>query len=229
MINYKNLGIASQRKDILTLRATCLKIARREAPMDTGNLRKNAIYSVATKRGFKIVWDERFAYYLAFVDQGKTKHNTNNPNKKPSKKVSRNAGFVERSIGKILVVANAYMQDNNKPLKNQTAQWLGDLNNVRKSDKKMINLLPKMFSTDFDKAKSKNLSRLYQKIKENEKYVERLIERKGDHYEDFLPNQNIIKGFSIIKPQNKKSYEMFDTTDNDIFKDILKKTYESED
>lgn len=46
----------------------CLEIARRMSPIDTGNMRYNAIYSFRRGKSIVIGWDQAFAYYLPLVD-----------------------------------------------------------------------------------------------------------------------------------------------------------------
>ena len=81
-------------KSYYNLRYNLTKIARSTAPVDTGNLKNNGIYSMPTPKGFRIVWDKRYAYYLEYVDKGLS------PFKSP--KVEANKGFVERGILKVI-------------------------------------------------------------------------------------------------------------------------------
>ena len=78
------------------LEKTLLNIARKSCPKDTHNMAENAIYSVKIKNGFMIVWDDKFAYYLPYVNEGI------NPLFPNSEKVKRNKGFVDRSISFML-------------------------------------------------------------------------------------------------------------------------------
>lgn len=80
-------------KDFQSLERVLLNIARSSCPYDTGNMAGNAIYSIKTKNGFKIVWDQKFAYYLGYVNEGLHPINPISP------KVIYNKGFVDRSIG----------------------------------------------------------------------------------------------------------------------------------
>lgn len=45
------------------------KEARSTAPVKTGNLKYNGIYSIKTVNGFKIVWDRQYAHYINIQDQ----------------------------------------------------------------------------------------------------------------------------------------------------------------
>ena len=56
-------------KNFSYLEKVCLTIARKECPVDTGNMRDNAIYLRKTNQGFQIIWDNQFAYYLPIVDK----------------------------------------------------------------------------------------------------------------------------------------------------------------
>lgn len=81
-----------KKKDINRIKKTALLIARKACPKDTHNMALNAIYAINTKDGFAIVWDERFAYYLPYVDKGI------NPLFPNSSKVKANKGFVDRGL-----------------------------------------------------------------------------------------------------------------------------------
>lgn len=55
--------------NVLRLRKKMTEDARSTAPVKTGNLKFNAIYSMKTSKGFKIVWDKYFAYYIEMQDK----------------------------------------------------------------------------------------------------------------------------------------------------------------
>ena len=48
----------------LLLRKKMTTSARSTAPVKTGNLKYNGIYSMRTTKGFKIVWDRQYAHYI---------------------------------------------------------------------------------------------------------------------------------------------------------------------
>ena len=92
----------------------CLEIARRMSPIDTGNMRYNAIYSFRRNKSIVIGWDQAFAYYLPIVDGHSEfasyyvgEHNydflemikSGKYIKKGTKE--KNKGFVDRSIAAI--------------------------------------------------------------------------------------------------------------------------------
>lgn len=54
---------------VLALRKNMTNVARSTAPVDTGNLKFNGIYSVRTNTGFKIVWDNQFAHYIKYQNE----------------------------------------------------------------------------------------------------------------------------------------------------------------
>lgn len=70
---------------------TCLYIARDMCPKDTTNMANNAIYIVNKPKKVSIVWDEAYAYYLPYVNEGKNIHSN-------SQKVQQNKGFMDRSM-----------------------------------------------------------------------------------------------------------------------------------
>lgn len=47
---------------------TCFTIARYIAPIDTGNLRHNAMILIFNKNGFEIIYDDGFAPYIDFLE-----------------------------------------------------------------------------------------------------------------------------------------------------------------
>lgn len=53
----------------ILLRDKMTRAARSTAPVKTGNLKWNGIYSVKTVNGFKIVWDRQYAHYINIQDQ----------------------------------------------------------------------------------------------------------------------------------------------------------------
>ena len=88
------------------LRNKMTKLARSTAPVDTGNLKNNGIYSMVTPKGFRIVWDTRFAYYIPFVDEGTYK--------KKTEKIIKNMNFVERGIQSALGPIKELSEGNKK-------------------------------------------------------------------------------------------------------------------
>ena len=46
----------------------CFRLAQANAPFDTGNLRYNAMYLVMKLDGFEIVYDDRFADYIDYLE-----------------------------------------------------------------------------------------------------------------------------------------------------------------
>lgn len=77
----------------LTLRKMMTEASRIPAPVDTGNLKFNGIYSMKTTKGFKIVWDTNFANYITFQNE------------------KWNKGFVERGISNALDVLSYRIQN----------------------------------------------------------------------------------------------------------------------
>lgn len=80
------------KKQINAFKRSLLKIARDNCPKDTTNMAQNAIFATTDLNGFKIIWDDTFAFYLPYVDKGI------NPLYPYSPKVRANKGFVARSI-----------------------------------------------------------------------------------------------------------------------------------
>lgn len=126
MINYEKLGIMNQKGHVLTMRTIATKIARKNAPKDTGNMAMNGIYSMATSFGFRVVWDSNFAYYMPFVNEDRNYIN--------SEKTAKNKGFVDRAMVEIC-----------DTLKNYS---LGEpINNIKyKSSRHVSNLIPLVFN-----------------------------------------------------------------------------------
>ncbi len=89
---YDLYTVNLKKKDINRIKKTALFIARKGCPKDSHNMALNAIYAINTKDGFAIVWDDRYAYYLPYVDKGI------NPLFPNSAKVKANKGFVDRSL-----------------------------------------------------------------------------------------------------------------------------------
>lgn len=147
MINYNKLGIKYQRGKTLALRNAGVKAAREQVPVKTANLQQNAVYSIATKNGFKIVWDERYAFYLKFVNEGISGIAPNSP------KVLANKGFVERGIGAAFdAIQNSFL-NYKKPEKHSTK------NKVSKT-------LP-LFLTKVDNDDGFNLTRMKYNLKKS--------------------------------------------------------------
>lgn len=94
----------------VNLRTNLTRVARSTAPVDTGNLKKNAIYSMQTPKGFRIVWDKRFAYYLPFVDEATVPFS--------SPKIEANKGFVQRGIVSVLYQIYKIQKGKNTPFRN---------------------------------------------------------------------------------------------------------------
>lgn len=121
-----------KKRDIHKIKKTALFIARKGCPKDTFNMALNAIYAINTRGGFAIVWDERFAYYLPYVDKGI------NPLVPNSSKVKANKGFVKRSIA--LVWSYFYFNprnksriDTNKALREEKGNLFSSVENLYKS------------------------------------------------------------------------------------------------
>lgn len=94
----------------VNLRTNLTRIARSTAPVDTGNLKKNGIYSMQTPKGFRIVWDERFAYYIPYVDNGTVPFD--------SPKIQANKGFVQRGIVSVLYEIYKMQKGEKTPFRN---------------------------------------------------------------------------------------------------------------
>ena len=212
MINYKKLGLQSQRGDVLRLRKACLDAARQQAPKRTGNLRMNGIYSRATKYGFDIVWDDSLVYYLSIVDQGHgrvKKNKRGTINKRSQSKIERNKGFVQRGMNAVMCVVGEY-QNGDKKTVYQLAK--------KTSSSKMT---PMIFKKDFDlKAKeNKNIKRLYDKVVSCVKYSAR-------HEDDIIKVDNETTLFSNVKynkrGQTGRQVEVMSGEDFfDTFKEML--------
>lgn len=84
-----------KKRDLKKIKKTALLIARKACPKDSHNMALNAIYAMNTVNGFAIVWDERFAYYLPYVDKGI------NPLFPNSEKVKANKGFATRGLAAV--------------------------------------------------------------------------------------------------------------------------------
>lgn len=163
-INSKNIVTS---KNFIYLEKLCLTIARKESPVDTGNMRDNAIYVRATSNGFQIVWDNQFAYYLPIVDKGLDvyaysdilpRHSSNGKNKGTR---IENIGFVDRTINKLNEVCQQYINSpkdiykeyaNRKIVLGQKS--LQQIKNVTEKSQKLIS------SGEMTKAK-RVLKRLY--------------------------------------------------------------------
>ena len=91
------------KKQINAFKRSLLKIARDNCPKDTTNMAQNAIYATTDFKGFKIIWDDTFAYYLPYVDKGI------NPLYPYSPKVKANKGFVARSIALMHAYSGLYL------------------------------------------------------------------------------------------------------------------------
>ncbi len=91
-------------KKYVNLRNNMTRKARQTAPVDTGNLKYNGIYSMRTSKGFRIVWDKRFAHYIPYVDEGTVPFD--------SPKIQANKGFVQRGI--ILALHQVYLINSGK-------------------------------------------------------------------------------------------------------------------
>lgn len=188
MINYNALGIKSQRGKTLSLRLSCVNIARKNAPIDTGNLMYRGIYSMATRNGFKVVWDSRSAYYLPFVNEGKNPFAPNSP------KVIRNKGFVDRGFMEIFKFLQSYCNGEN-------------VFNLDKQDRKIKLALPD--TSDFGGARcARNFKKsvdYYRKGYESGKFTEddiidyssMVIRNKQGDFTDILnfdlPKNEIVK------------------------------------
>lgn len=57
-------------QDIFVDEITSLRIAQALSPIDTGNLRYNAIKSFATEDGFVITYNLNIAYYIRLLEEG---------------------------------------------------------------------------------------------------------------------------------------------------------------
>lgn len=88
-------GFKLLNKKHINLRIEMTNLARSTAPVDTGNLKNNGIYSMLTPKGFRIVWDKRYAHYIEYVDKGQNKYQT--------PKIKKNKGFVDRGIAMALI------------------------------------------------------------------------------------------------------------------------------
>ena len=96
---------------IENLKKSLLYIARNICPKDTKNMAENAIYAKNTHNGFSIIWDNRFAYYMPYVDKGINPLYPNSP------KVKANKDFVARSIAFMASYCSFYFSENKDELK----------------------------------------------------------------------------------------------------------------
>ena len=211
MITYKKLGYISQRGSLLRLRGACVEVARRCAPKDTGNLRQNAIYSVATRGGFKVVWDKMFAYYLPFVNEGKATNHI------LSKKQTKNIGFVDRGISAVISLAQKF-----------DAEGIEGLKDIKRSRMTLKSSLPRILDNKLETCTGKNLTRLKVKAKESYDYI---VKRSATDKEFYTIDENATIGYSNIKSKTGHIFgvqkEMYDITQEDIFRDILKKSLDT--
>ena len=91
------------------LRINMTKSARIPTPVDTGNLKNNGIYSMKTPKGFRIVWDKRFAHYIEYVNEGRYAFT--------SEKIESNKYFVYRGMSYALSHINKIKQGDNSSFK----------------------------------------------------------------------------------------------------------------
>lgn len=120
-------------KNFSYLEKVCLTIARKECPVDTGNMRDNAIYLRKTNQGFQIIWDNQFAYYLPIVDKNLYVQNADIAlpedfsgwETKGTKQA--NLGFVNRTFHKLNEICQGYINNPNEIYK-QYANRKIDLN-----------------------------------------------------------------------------------------------------
>lgn len=61
--------------EIVKLKNNALRIARKNANFDTGNLRFNGITAKKTKNGFVLTWDGNIAFYWYYLEHGTEKMN----------------------------------------------------------------------------------------------------------------------------------------------------------
>lgn len=57
-----------------TIGLNCFRIAQWLAPFRTGNLRYNAMFLIQQIDGFDIVYDDRYAHYVDYLEDGHGKH-----------------------------------------------------------------------------------------------------------------------------------------------------------
>jgi len=86
------VALSGKKKADTILAKKLLYIMRSYIPIDTGNMTNNAIYYQRRPNGFAIVFDERFAPYMRYVNEGLAPYN------KLSPKQRMNMNFVERAI-----------------------------------------------------------------------------------------------------------------------------------
>lgn len=163
-INSKNIVTS---KNFIYLEKLCLTIARKESPVDTGNMRDNAIYVRATSNGFQIVWDNQFAYYLPIVD--KNEHVTNADiapwisSKKSRNKGTKNAnlGFVHRTARKLNEVCQQYI-NSPKDIYKEYANRKIDLNSkIFKQESEVSRKIGEMVQNDNIKGARRLMKRFY--------------------------------------------------------------------
>lgn len=109
----------------LKLKNAMVLACRSQIPVDTGNMQLNAVYAISTRTGFKIVFDQRHAYYLPYVDMGI------NPLTINSKKVKANKGCVCRAIMAGILELNHFRENNYKMKYKQKREYL--INEPRQS------------------------------------------------------------------------------------------------
>lgn len=89
-VSYSEVLFADKDRRIKSLRRDLLYTMRQYMPVDTGNLKRNAVYSIITQFGFMIVFDTRFASYLPIVNEGRQNN--------MSPKMKANVGCVNRAL-----------------------------------------------------------------------------------------------------------------------------------
>jgi hypothetical protein len=101
MINLEKFS-KSRRHQYLILKQQMTLAVRKQAPVDTGNLKRNAIYSYKTNYGFNVVASTTLAYYIPYVNEPSPERMAN------SERVKHNKGFIDRGASDAIAIANNF-------------------------------------------------------------------------------------------------------------------------
>lgn len=172
-INAKN-NITS--KNFLYLEKLCLTIARKESPVDSGNMRDNAIYIRQTSNGFQVVWDNQFAYYLPIVDKNQHVSYSDIGLKGPSAKTrnkgtkEQNLGFVHRTTRQLNEVCKNYI-NNPADIYKEYANKKIDLNPKMINEEKTLNEKVENLVKNNDMKKAKRLIKNFYRDPKHRRYM----------------------------------------------------------
>lgn len=158
------------KSEIEKLKNQMILMARNYCPRDTSNMAENAIYVVNTSDGFKIVWNDKFANYMPYVNEGKHPFSQ-------SPRILANKQFVERGIAGCAYLLDQFFKDEN---------YIMFSNKARKSPLalKFLHQMQKGETLlESDKNYSKMITRLVKSIQKNAN--SRTLEEPDNYQEIF--------------------------------------------